>query len=50
MDRSSAEAQAILLHYDVTYDEAIFYEFHHQAGMHVSSLVLGDSSPGVRIY
>lgn len=42
MDQSSAEAQAVLLHYDVTYDELIFYGFHHQAGMHVSSLVLED--------
>jgi len=40
MDPSSPEARAILLHYNLTYDEVIFYQFHHQAGMYVSGLVL----------
>lgn len=37
MDPLSAEAQAILRHYKVTYDEAIFYQSHHQTGKYVSA-------------
>ena len=40
MDPSSLEAQAILQGYNVTYDEVIFYQFHHQIGKYVSALVI----------
>lgn len=36
MDPSIAEAQGILRYYEVTYDEVIFYEYHHQIGKYVS--------------
>ena len=50
MDPSSPEAQAILQHSNVTYDEAIFYESHHQTGKYVSWLVLIHRTQGVSIY
>ena len=44
MDPSSPEAQAILQYYNVTYDDVIFYHFHHQIGKYVSRLVLADKT------
>ena len=37
MDPSSPEAQAILQHYDVPYDDVISYQSHHQVGIYVSA-------------
>ena len=42
MDPSSPEAQAILQHYDVPYDDIISYRSHHQVGKYVSSLAFTD--------
>lgn len=46
MDPSSPESQAILRYYNVTYDEVVFYEFHHQIGKYVSDLVPADEPKG----
>jgi len=35
---ASPEAQTILQFYDITYDEVMFYESHHQIGKYVSGL------------
>jgi hypothetical protein len=40
MDPASPEARTILQFYDLTYNEVMFYEFHHQIGKYVSRLVL----------
>jgi len=42
MDPTSPEARTILRFYDLTYDEVMFYESHHQIGKYVSRLVLKD--------
>jgi len=42
MDPSSPEAEAILQHYHVPYDEVISYQSHHQVGKYVSGLALTD--------
>ncbi len=44
MDPASPEARTILRAYDLTYNEVIFYEFHHQIGTYVSRLVLMDKT------
>jgi len=44
MDPSSLEAQAILRDYKVTYDEVLFYQFHHQIGKYVSGVVLTNNT------
>lgn len=46
MDPSSPESRAILRYYNVTYDEVVFYEFHHQIGKYVSGLVPADEPKG----
>ena len=38
MAPASPEAQTILRFYDITYDEVMFYEFHHRIGKYVSGL------------
>ena len=44
MDPESPEAQSILRSYDLTYNDVIFYESHHQIGKYVSRLVLMDET------
>lgn len=44
MDPESAEARTILRSYDLTYNEVVFYEYHHQIGKYVSLLVLMDKT------
>jgi hypothetical protein len=35
MDPLSLEAQGLLNHHNLTYDEVLFYESHHQIGKYV---------------
>ena len=44
MDPDSPEARTILRYYDITYNDVLFYEVHHQIGKYVSSLVLVDKT------